>query len=198
MESRRIIALGMITIIFVAIYSGGCSPKIRVETAGVPDKPIKIEAHITIDIRQVKGDLANIEDMVSGQSKTQPKTQTKPESFWRRFSPETAYAEEISEVEQAVLRRQERFNQVKALKRHGSVGEDNQGHLYNLSDSSTIQAIVDAENVDREIIYDEQLKAKGYPQDAIVEIRKAAAELHHERADSGEKLQLPSGEWIIK
>lgn len=180
------------SIVFAMLVCGymiGCSPKVRVETSGNPDKPIKIEAHITIDIRQIKTDLSNIEDMVS---------QKKPESLNRRFLCEIAYAEEPLDVGSAISRRQGRFGEIKSLKSQGAIGEDNQGHIANLSGDPSIQAIVDAENKDREVIYKDQLKAKGYSDDAIGEIRKAAAELYRERAEKGERIQAPSDEWITK
>lgn len=182
MDIRKILCL-----MFICGFIAGCSPKVRVETVGDPNKPIKIEAHITIDIRQIKTDLSNIEDRIS---------QKKPESKLMDLFLANAYA--ADSVEDAISRRQGRFDELKKLKKQGVVGEDNQGHLANLSGDSSIQPLIDAENKDREIIYADQVRQKGYPQDAISEIRKAAAELYRERAEQGERIQNPSGEWITK
>ncbi|MBM3253739.1 MAG: DUF1318 domain-containing protein [Candidatus Omnitrophica bacterium] len=66
--------------IFLFLFTGifivtGC----RVETVGDPNRPIKIEAHITIDIRQVKETVSSIEDMVSGKqpAKAEPDKNSK-------------------------------------------------------------------------------------------------------------------------
>jgi uncharacterized protein YdbL (DUF1318 family) len=94
--------------------------------------------------------------------------------------------------------RRERVGQLKSYKGQGLIGEDNQGHVAVLGGGSEVQALAEAENRDRETIYQAQLKEKGLPADAIATIRETFAQEQRDRAEPGEKIQTPSGEWQTK
>jgi uncharacterized protein YdbL (DUF1318 family) len=169
------------------IGSVGC----RATVAGDPDRPIKIEAHVTIDVRQIKEEAHSIEDLVNSPA---PKKSSRVGDWvvgtaWAEFSPE---------VMQAVNSRRDRVGQLKSYKGQGLIGEDNQGHVATLGGGPEVQAMVEAENRDRETIYQAQVQEKGLPADAIGTIRAAFAQEQWDRAEPGEKIQAPSGEWVTK
>ncbi len=184
----------------------------RATVAGDPDRPIKIEAHITIDVRQIKEEAHSIEDMVSGKA---PVAAQKPRSrldegmaslkLLSRDVPQRgaslAWAQESTlspEVQAAVNARRDRFAQLKSYKTKGWVGEDKEGTVAALGGGAEVQAFVEAENRDRETIYRAKLKEKNLPAEAIATIRAAFAQEQRDRAEPGEKIQLPSGEWTAK
>ena len=172
---------------FALIGGVGC----RATVAGDPDRPIKIEAHVTIDVRQIKEEAHSIEDLVNNPA-------PKKSSRLGDWMAGTAWAELSPEVMAAVSSRRDRLGQLKTYKAQGLIGEDNQGHAAKLGGGDEVQSLVEAENRDRETIYQAQLKEKGLPADAIGTIRAAFAEEQRNRAEPGEKIQQPSGEWGTK
>lgn len=170
----------------------------RATVAGDPDRPIKIEAHITLDIRQVKETATSIEELVSGQT---PLPQQKPRSQVNGLLHSVAWAETpqlkytTPEVQRALDSRRDRFQQLKDYKAKGLVGEDNEGHVKAFPSDPDLKGLVDAENQDRETIYRTIVEQNNLAPDAIAAIRSTFAEVQREKAESGEKIQLPSGEW---
>jgi len=172
----------------VALIGGiGC----RATVAGDPDRPIKIEAHVTIDVRQIKEEARSIEDLVNSPV-------PKKSSRLGDWLVGTAWAELSPEVMQAINSRRDRLGRIKSYKAQGLIGEDKQGHVGLLGGGPEVQSLVDAENRDRETIYQAQVKEKGLPADAIATIRTTFAQEQRDRAEPGEKIQQPSGEWITK
>ena len=173
----------------------------RATVAGDPDRPIKIEAHITIDVRQVKETAQSIEDIVSGQA---PMPAQKPHSRLTNGFVSNAWAETpqlkftTPEVQKAIDSRRDRFSQLKDTKAQGVVGEDREGHVSALGGGSDVQALVEAENQDRETIYRAIVEQNSLPPDSISTIRAAFAEVQREKAEPGERIQMPSGEWNTK
>ncbi len=173
----------------------------RATVAGDPNKPIKIEAHITLDIREVKQTASSIEDMVSGKTAAPlPK-----QSFrWNEWMDSVAWADApqiktmTPEVQQALEGRKGRYGTLKSYKTQGLVGEDNQGHVAALGGGAEVKSLVDAENADRETIYKAILQQNKLPPSALETIRAGFALEQRDRADAGEKIQLPSGEWKTK
>ena len=163
----------------------------RATVAGDPDRPIKIEAHVTIDVRQIKEEARSIEDLVNSPA---PKRSSRVGDWMVG----TAWAELSPEVMSAVNSRRDRVGQLKSTKAQGLIGEDSQGHVAALGGGPEVQALVEAENRDRETIYQAQVQEKGLPADAIGTVRAAFAQEQRDRAESGEKIQTPSGEWTTK
>ncbi len=180
-----------VAFLLLMIGSTGC----RATLAGDPDRPIKIEAHVTIDVRQIKEEAHSIEDLVNGPA---PKPAQKPISLLGQWLVPNAWAELSPEVMQAVNSRRDRVGQIKAYKGQGLIGEDNQGHVAVLGPGSDVQGLVEAENRDRETIYRVQVQEKGLSADAIGTIREAFAQEQRDRAEPGEKIQTPDGSWITK
>lgn len=172
----------------------------RATLAGDPDRPIKIEAHVTIDVRQIKEEAHSIEDLVSGGNTAPAKPAAqKPLARLESWLVPQAFAAELSpEAMDAVNARRDRFAQLKSAKAQGSIGEDNQGHVQALGGGSAAQQMAADENRDRETIYQAQIAQKGLPAEAINTIRATFAQEQRERAEPGEKIQLPSGEWVSK
>lgn len=193
MKGTRNIAGWLTTAVALTGWIGAAS--CRATVAGDPDRPIKIEAHITLDVRQIKEEAHSIEDLVSGPA---PKASSRPTSCLNDWLVPTAWAEMSPEAMQAVNARRDRFSQIKSYKSQGLIGEDNQGHVVVLGGGSEVPALVDAENKDRETIYTAQVAQKGLPAGAIGTIRAAFAEEQRNRAEPGEKIQTPSGEWANK
>ncbi len=171
----------------VLIGSVGC----RATVAGDPDRPIKIEAHVTIDVRQIREEARSIEDLVNSPA-------PKKSSRVGGWMVGTAWAELSPEVMDAVNSRRDRVGRLKVHKSQGLLGEDNQGHVAALGGGPEVQTLAEAENRDRETIYQAQVQEKGLPADAIGTIRAAFAEEQRNRAEPGEKIQTPSGEWTMK
>ena len=169
----------------------------RATVAGDPDRPIKIEAHVTIDVRQIKEDARSIEDLVSGKG-AQPAP--KPHTHLIGGLVSAAWAQEglSPELEGAINSRRNRYQQLKAFKVVGQIGEDNRGHVVQLDGGAEAKALVDEENRDREVIYQAQIRGKQLPPEAIATIRTTFAQEQRDRAEPGEKIQLPNGEWVTK
>lgn len=56
------------TAVFLVLAAGGCTLK----AVGDPNRPITINAHVTIDIKGLKDTASNIEDYVSGKQESVP------------------------------------------------------------------------------------------------------------------------------
>ncbi len=52
----------------ILVFLWGCT----VKTVGDPNRPITIEAHVTLDIKGLKDTASNIEDYVSGKNENVP------------------------------------------------------------------------------------------------------------------------------
>ncbi len=169
----------------------------RATVAGDPDRPIKIEAHITVDVRQVKETATSIEDFVSG------KAPAKPSSRWEGLGAR-AWAESAQlkyatpEVQQALDARRDRFEKLKTYKAQGLAGEDHQGHVTAFGGDANVASLVEAENRDREVVYQAIVQQNNLGPEAIGTIRSTFAQVQQEKAEPGEKIQLPSGEWTTK
>ena len=190
---RRAILTGMTLAAFFLASASGC----RATVAGDPDRPIKIEAHVTIDVRQIKEEARSIEDLVSEGGKGAQRPHSMLWEGWVR----TAWAQPLEmtpELQQAIDSRKARYAKLKEFKAQGAIGEDNQGHVSALGGGPDVEDLVNGENRDRETIYQAQLAQKGLGADAIGTIRSAFADEQRDRAEPGEKVQLPSGEWVTR
>lgn len=160
----------------------------------------KIEAHITIDIRQIRETLSSIEDEVSGGSPP-PSPAAKPGSFlWRGIAEAYAQGTALTpEAERAKAGRKARYAQIQELKSQGVVGENNQGLLTVRGEaSSDVEGLVRAENADRDVIYGAIVQQSGASVEEIGKVRREAAAGYRDRAQSGEWVQMPDGQWIQK
>jgi uncharacterized protein YdbL (DUF1318 family) len=101
------------------------------------------------------------------------------------------------EVKMALENRRQRYDQLKALKAKGLIGENNRGYLEVLSDQEGAQSLVNEENRDRRIIY-ETIAEQNDLKQAFETIEKVFAQVQRDKAESGEMIQLENGQWTKK
>ena len=101
------------------------------------------------------------------------------------------------EVQSALDNRRDRYEKLSELKVKGIVGENNQGYVTVLRKDEGAEAIVNAENNDRKIIYTTIAKQNGLT-DALGTIERVFAQEQRERAKPGEKIQNEDGRWVVK
>jgi uncharacterized protein YdbL (DUF1318 family) len=87
---------------------------------------------------------------------------------------------------------------LKELKAKKEIGEDRYGHVSNLSGLPAVQQVVDSENYDRELIYQAIVDQNNLGSGAIETVRSVFAQVRRDKAEKGDKIQMPSGEWIEK
>jgi len=100
-------------------------------------------------------------------------------------------------VEQALLSRKARFDQLEAYKAKGVVGENNRGYVELLSPDEKAAEIVKGENADRRAIYQAIAEQNGIASQLDV-IEKVFAQVQQEKAQAGYKVQLADGIWMVK
>jgi len=67
-----------------------------------------------------------------------------------------------------------------------------------LRDQATVRRLVDAENRDRETLYQEIAKANNFGADRVPDIKKIFAETWIQKAEKGWPIQKPDGTWTTK
>jgi uncharacterized protein len=100
------------------------------------------------------------------------------------------------EVKAALDGRRGRFDELKALKAQGAIGENNKGYVEALKSEG--QSVVDAENRDRRFIYTTIVAQNGLPADALSTVEAVFAQVQRDKASSGDKIQDASGSWTTK
>ncbi|OGW75712.1 MAG: hypothetical protein A2Z72_03315 [Omnitrophica bacterium RBG_13_46_9] len=182
--------IGLIAVVGIFLILGCATVKVQ-----SPKEPIKVDITMRLDVYQhVQKDINSIEDIVTGADKGQkvPGQQ----SFLYRFV-ETAYAQELSpEVEQAALRRKDRRGELISLEQAGTVGETSLGLVViRGSADASAEKIVNAENSDRMVIYNEIASKNGT---SVKDVQKLYAERIQKDAPSGTPIEVGSGNWQIK
>lgn len=167
--------------------------------------------HITIDIRHVEQQADNFLDYVEGKTDVAPgegTTESEDTSWLRKgldfFAPvRIAYAAELNEssprVTQIANSMKKRNAQVVALKKQGSIGENNRGFLELIrpevlagdEEKNNVQGVVAAENADRKALYKELARLNRDQSLDITTIEGVYAKKRRERAKPGEHIQLP-------
>lgn len=115
----------------------------------------------------------------------------------------SAYAAEYNlkqmtpQVEQALLSRKARFDNLEAYKAGGVIGENNRGYVELLGLDSRAADLVGAENRDRKVIYQTIAEQNGIALQMDV-IEKVFAQVQHEKARPGYKIQAFDGAWMTK
>ena len=101
-------------------------------------------------------------------------------------------------VKAALDGRRNRFDQLRALKEKGLVGENNRGYVEALGDDPQAKTIVDEENNDRRFIYKTIVEQNNLSPDAISTIETVFAQVQRDKANPGDKIQDAGGSWIKK
>ena len=102
------------------------------------------------------------------------------------------------QVQSALDARRSRFDELKTLKTQGVVGENNRGYVEVVGEGSQAKALVDAENVNRALIYQAIVEQNNLGKDALATVEGVFAGVQREKASPGEKIQDVSGTWVTK
>jgi uncharacterized protein YdbL (DUF1318 family) len=135
----------------------------------------------------------------------------KTTSWLQLLSPAAAHAQQVDiNVSTAAIRTlkdqmKARAGQLKPYLDRGSVGISKGGMLevrnldgVSLKDQATVRRLVEAENSDRESLYQEIAKANNFGADRIDDIRTIFAETWVQKAEPGWWVQSSSGAWAKK
>jgi len=101
------------------------------------------------------------------------------------------------EVSAALDARRARFDNLADLKAKGMVGEDDRGYVKALVSDPEVEAVVDAENNDCELVYTTIAQQNNLAAE-MAAIEKVFAEVQRDKAKPGEKIQADSGQWVTK
>jgi uncharacterized protein YdbL (DUF1318 family) len=177
-------------IIVCCVIMLGCA-RVRVEA---PKDPIKVDISMRLDIYQhVEKDIDAIENIVSG-AKDAAQPAKKQGSF--NWLMSCAYAQDAlsPEVEQAALRRKDRYQEVVSLEAQGVIGENRSGLLEVRGQGGSAAALAQAENSDRMIIYNSVAQKNGT---SVAEVQKLYAKRLQQDAPAGTPVETDAG-WKIK
>ncbi len=187
-----------IMLICAVLLGLGCA-KVMVQT---PKEPIKLDISMRLDIYQhVENDIDAIEDLVSGSGAEVPAGDK--QSFLGYIVPNAYAQEELSpEIKQAALRRRDRRAELVSWQAKGVVGENKLG-LVAIRDASSadssVEALVDAENKDRQLIYQAVAVKNGT---SVEEVKKMYAKRLINDAPAGAPVEVLASaggyEWTIK
>ena len=100
-------------------------------------------------------------------------------------------------VEAALEGRRERFDELTAFKDKGAIGENNRGYIEVLAPDSGAKALAEAENKDRVVIYKTIAQQNGLTAE-LETIEKVFAQVQHDKAKPGAKIQNDDGQWGTK
>jgi len=167
----------------------------------------KIEAHITLDIRELKATANEIEDMIRSE-----KAKGDQSFFNIPWKVEIAYGEmEIKfmtpAVETAIANRRTRLGKLEGLMVKGCIGENNSGYVEYRpcpackTDSQFIEEVVrliQQENQDRRIIYQTIVEQNNLGSDKLSVVEKVFSQVQRKNALSGSFIQQDDGSWIKK
>ncbi|MFC1808547.1 YdbL family protein [Candidatus Omnitrophota bacterium] len=101
------------------------------------------------------------------------------------------------EIQQALDSRRDRFDELQSLKTQGVLGENKAGYVEVVTANASAQAIVNAENQDRKLIYLAIADQNGLT-GALSTIESVFAEVQRSKAQAGERIQLEDGTWDTK
>ena len=143
-----------------------------------------------------------------------PEAQPAPEASWLSpFLPRAAYAQEVDiniNITTAAIRAIKdqmttRSGQLKPHLAQGHVGIGRDGMLVvrsldgvPLRDQALVRRLVEAENRDRETLYQEIAKANKFEADRVADIRSIFAETWIQKAEAGWPIQKSDGAWTTK
>ena len=101
------------------------------------------------------------------------------------------------EVQNALNGRRDRFDQLRAFKSSGAVGENNRGYVEALKQEGSAGDIVAAENRDRKVIY-QTIAGQNGLENAIGTIEAVFAQVQRDKAGPGDQIQTEDGRWVTK
>lgn len=102
------------------------------------------------------------------------------------------------EVQEATANRQDRYDTLESMKARRDVGEDNRGYAKALVSSPIVAAAVASENHDRGVIYNAIAQQNNLGPGGLEVIELFFAGVQRDKAEKGDSIQLPSGQWVDK
>lgn len=169
-----------------ALFTTACA---RV-TVQAPKEPIRVDVSMRMDIYQhVAKDIDNIEDQVSGAGE---KAAVKDKHSLLDYIISDAYAD--GGLDEAIARRRDRRAQLVDLEAKGTVGENRTGFVEVKQPDPAAQALVQAENGDRTVIYDAVAQKNGT---SVDDVQKLYAKRLQADAPAGTPVEGDSG-WTVK
>ena len=163
-----------------------------------PKDPIKLDVSMRLDIYQhIQKDIDSIEDMVSGGTQKPASPSARDKHGLLDLLIVNAYADDLSpEVEAAATRRRDRRPQLIDWETKGVAGENAAGlvEMKGADLTLTAQALVQAENSDRMVIYEAVAKKNG---SLVDEVQKLYAKRLQDDAPAGTPIEGASG-WQVK
>lgn len=178
----------------------------------------KIDAHIVLDIRQIKEEADAIEEYVNegveddsgpvslvGPGGLQPQVQLCSGSAWSWLDPTThAWAADNEhkvsekEVKDATERRRKRADEVNDLRKKQIAGENDHGYLELLDEKklsgdakSEIKSLLKDENDDRTTIYLALVQKQGGTSKQLPQVEVIYAQSIREKLDKGQQFRVP-------
>ena len=178
-------------------------------------------ANITINVyfpaESVQQAADVIEDKVRGEvletapSEEAPAPQAKASGGWLDRLCPPAYAQEVDlnintpEIQKITEARKERFPKIDALLTKGVVGEGNDGLLKDrdlrslpLKEVAEARKLINAENADRQKLYQAIAAANDIAEDKVADIGKNFAKKIPEKLRPGQYYQNEEGAWVEK
>ncbi len=100
-------------------------------------------------------------------------------------------------VQNALDARKKRFDRLADLKVKGMIGENNNGYVSALEKNNAAEQLADEENQNRRVIYKAIAQQNGLGKSVDI-IEKVFAQVRRDKAQSGEMIQLETGDWVQK
>jgi len=139
-----------------------------------------------------------------------PETAPQQESFFLKWGPRAAHAQEELAVTNASIRQlkarmKARYPKLKPYLEKGLVGEGADGYLVlrgaeklSLRERALLKRLVDAENRDRKALYYEVMKALGVAPKDLPRIQRIFAKEWQRTAPPGTWIEIEPGKWVRK
>ena len=102
------------------------------------------------------------------------------------------------EVRYALDARKSRYGDLQRYKSEGTIGEDNQGFTKVLKDSPDANFAVEAENANRQVIYQAIVDQNNLSPSGMSDVHSVFAEVQRGKAKAGDYIQDRSGNWMQK
>ncbi len=100
-------------------------------------------------------------------------------------------------VKKAIENRQARYAELQSLKASGGLGETNRGYVEAFRAGRAAE-LAAAENTDRRTIYRAIAEQNNLGSEGMPVIEQVFGQVQREKAAPGDRIQLPSGEWVSK
>ncbi len=172
----------------------GCA-RVSIDTK----KPIQVDVKMRVDIYQhVAQDVANIEDMISSESKAKGAEQVSLFFLGVREAWAQEEADYPENVRAAIERRKERRSELVSWEARGVIGENMRGQVelvHGAVADNSVVGLVEQENRDRSIIY---AYVAGKNNASVDETAAVFAKRIQADAPSGTPIQSSGGEWTTK